>query len=127
MLAEALSLLYKPTIIWVYISEAKTILKASLAVSLEAGNNTDDYPGWHLIFWLSPFFQSLAVGILFTTTALVVSHVTTTHEEVDDNLVLELFQSSFYPTWLREAFAHTKCDEIGIDDKVDNKLLDEIK
>ena len=80
-----------------------------------------------MIFWISPFFQSFAVGILFTTTALIVSHVTATDEEVDNNLVIELFQSSSYPTWLRHTFAHTKPEKNGIDEKVESKLLDEVK
>ena len=82
----------------------------------------EDYPFWHMFFWTTPFFQSLVGGVMFSVPAVIVSYLTQ-REEVDHNLVIELFQSPIYPNWLRNAFKHSKIEQN--DKELENKLLEE--
>ena len=77
-----------------------------------------------MFFWTTPFFQSLVGGIMFSVPAVLVSYLTKP-DEVDHNLVIELFQSPIYPNWLRNAFKHSKPEQS--DEEQDTKLLEEEK
>ena len=59
---------------------------------------------------------------MFSVPAVIVSCLTE-REEVDHNLVIELFQSPIYPNWLRNAFKHSKIEQN--DKELENKLLEE--
>ena len=63
-----------------------------------------DYPGWHLIFWISPYFQGLLVTFTFSITAYIVSHFTEPDGPVEERLLIELFQSNTYPAFIRRFF-----------------------
>ena len=61
---------------------------------------------------------------MFSVPALIVSYLTEP-EDVDHNLVIELFQSPIYPSWVRNAFKHSKTEQN--DKELDIKLLEEEK
>ena len=90
-----------------------------------------DYPFWHVIFWVSPHFQAFVVSTSIILFALPVSYFTGNFhrvkssqlrignselELIDENLIarqddpyekrlqIELFQSKFYPTAIRNYF-----------------------
>ena len=42
----------------------------------EIDNILDEYPIWHVIFWVSPLLQMFVVSFVMTITAIVVSYLT---------------------------------------------------
>ena len=90
-----------------------------------AENLTEDtgYEPWHVLFWATPLFTGPFVSICFTIPCLVVSHLTES-TAVDDNLLIEIFQSPIYPLWLRRFFKIKSNQEvIDITDRRDDKIL----
>ena len=69
-----------------------------------------EYESWHVIFWASPLFTGLFVSICFIIPCLVVSHFTES-TEVDENLLIEIFQSPIYPSWIRKMFKIKSSEE----------------
>ena len=98
-----------------------------LVVAMEDTSEVN-YPFWHVVFWISPLFQAFFGGLTFTASCFIVSYATEP-DEVDENLLIEIFQSPFYPQWLRNAFkikTESKSDEkedlMKIDSRHDEEL-----
>ena len=70
----------------------------------QLGPTSLDFPQWHRVFWISPYFQGLVVAIIYFITAWTVSRLTDSDGEVDEELVIELFQSDSYPKCVRDFF-----------------------
>ena len=102
-----------------------------LAIFKSANLNKDpNYPTWHLIFWISPYFQGLLVAITFTATAFIVSCFTEPDGPVDEKLLVELFQGDSYPQCVRNAFklkhnVKRTGQVLNDEDEMDDKLLEE--
>ena len=81
------------------------------------------YEPWHVIFWATPLLTGPFVSICFTIPCLLVSHFTES-TVVDDNLLIEIFQSPIYPSWLRSFFKiKSNQEEIDIPNGRDDKIL----
>ena len=87
------------------------LLKLRYAIKLPLDFVEDpEYEPWHVIFWASPLFTGLFVSICFIIPCLVVSHFTES-TEVDENLLIEIFQSPIYPSWIRKMFKIKSSEE----------------
>ena len=134
-----LSDLGKSTWYWTYpfwtrsfLFEMTTVLQTTfttlLDTTVESMTEEPDYPFWHVVFWISPLFQAFFGGVTFTTACFIVSYLTEP-DEVDEDLLIEIFQSEFYPEWLRSAFkikTESRLDEKDNLVKIDSRHEEEL-